>query len=152
MIYIFFGIIIVIFGIDLITKFVLSSVGFVKIIPDVFSFTYTENTGVAWSIGAGSDLTRWLVSAFAAAVIIAGIIIFVRFKGKTKLLSVASGLFIAGTLGNLFDRLVFGYVRDFIYLEFINFPIFNVADMGITFSCMLFAVYLIFFNEKAADK
>lgn len=50
----------------------------------------------------------------------------------------------AGAAGNLLDRLIFSYVRDFIYFSLINFPVFNVADMYVTVSTILLAILIIF--------
>ena len=54
----------------------------------------------------------------------------------------------AGGLGNMIDRLRFGYVVDMIKTEFMNFPVFNVADSFITCGCILLLVHLFFFNRE----
>ena len=63
-------------------------------------------------------------------------------------------MILGGTIGNVIDRIVFGGVRDFISLKFMNFAIFNVADMGITIGAVLLCVYIIvsmFKGDKAKD-
>ena len=60
-------------------------------------------------------------------------------------------LLIAGGLGNIFDRVFLGYVRDFVYFEIINFAVFNLADSELTIGCILLIVYVIFFY-KPEDK
>ena len=57
----------------------------------------------------------------------------------------------AGAIGNLIDRILFGYVRDFIYLKFINFPVFNIADMALTFGIILLLLYIIFYTTKKTN-
>ena len=54
----------------------------------------------------------------------------------------------AGGLGNMIDRLRFGFVVDMIEVEFINFPVFNVADSFITCGCIALLLHLIFFNKE----
>ena len=53
-------------------------------------------------------------------------------------------LLIAGGLGNIVDRLMFNYVRDWIYFELIDFAVFNLADTGLTVGCVLLIIYVIF--------
>ena len=62
---------------------------------------------------------------------------------------VALGLVVAGALGNLYDRLVFGHVRDFIYVEIINYPAFNVADMCI---CTAAGMLILEILREAAEE
>ena len=57
-----------------------------------------------------------------------------------------------GIIGNLVDRIKFGYVRDFIYLKFIDFAVFNVADMCICVGTVLIAVYILFLHNKVKGK
>ena len=57
-------------------------------------------------------------------------------------------LLLAGAFGNAIDRLFRGYVVDFIQTVFIRFPVFNVADIAITFGAMLLIIYLLFFDGK----
>jgi signal peptidase II len=54
----------------------------------------------------------------------------------------------AGGFGNMIDRLLLGYVVDMIATEFINFPVFNVADCFITCGCILLMAHLVFFNKE----
>jgi signal peptidase II len=63
---------------------------------------------------------------------------------------VALGLVVAGALGNLYDRLVFGFVRDFIYVEIINYPAFNVADMCICTAAGMLVIEIL--REAAEEK
>ena len=67
---------------------------------------------------------------------------------KINLEKLSLGLILGGTISNAIDRLIFGGVRDFIYLKFINFAIFNVADMAITVGAVLFCVAIIFLRDK----
>ncbi|MDR1917372.1 MAG: signal peptidase II [Christensenellaceae bacterium] len=148
MLYLFFGIAVGVAAVDQITKFIMAKTRFVQIIPDFFSFSYTENTGFAFSWGANNPLTRWGISIFAIIVVVAGVVFFIKYKGKTKLLAIGGGLFIGGTVGNAIDRIIFGYVRDFIYLEFANNTS-NLADLGITTGCILLGLWYILKDKWA---
>ena len=142
-------IIAVILLVDMLTKFLIVSE--VNIIDGVLVIMPTKNYGAGFSILSGQT---WLLISITV-VFLTGLIIFdIMFKRKSTLFGVATGLIIAGGIGNLIDRIFFGYVRDFIYLEFIDFPVFNVADMALTFGVILLAVYILFFNKdkKNAQK
>lgn len=105
--------------------------GAYSIIENFFYFTYFHNTGAAWGIFQG-HLNLFYVVAVIAAV---GIVYyFVQSEAYQKLTRFGLVLVFCGMIGNLIDRIVFGYVRDFIgFIIFgYNFPIFNVADMAIT--------------------
>ena len=143
MLYIFFGIAAVSFGIDMLTKVLLTSE--VTLIPGFISIHPVHNDGAAFSIFSG--LGVWLI-IFTAGIIFIGIHYYFHFyrKGLTKsvLFHVAAALILGGALGNLFDRIFFGYVRDFIRLDFINFPIFNFADICLNVGVVLLIWWLLF--------
>lgn len=127
---------IVIIGGDQITKIIVDQTlelgGSYSIIEDFFYFTYYHNAGGAWGIFQGHMNLFFLVSLFATIGII---YYFLQTKAYHKLTRFGLIVLFSGMVGNLIDRIVFGYVRDFI--DFIifgyNFPIFNIADMAITF-------------------
>ena len=98
MVWLFFGVAGGVAVIDLITKWIMSDVGFVRVIPGVFSLSYMLNRGVAFGFGSGSAALRVLVIVLAVVVVAGGIFTFIKYKDKTKLLSVAAGLFIGGNL------------------------------------------------------
>ena len=101
-----------------------------EIIPGFFNFTNVHNTGAAWGLLSGHIELFLFVALLAGGVII---YYFVRSKPEEQLLRFGLVLVFAGMLGNVYDRAVFQYVRDFI--DFIilgyDFPIFNIADMGV---------------------
>lgn len=100
----------------------------IKVINNFFYIMRTSNTGAAFSILEGKTILLLLV----ALVTIYYLIKYIKdFRESTRII-ITFGLIIGGILGNFYDRLVFGYVRDF--LKFIifgyNYPIFNVAEIG----------------------
>lgn len=109
-------------------------------IPGFISFTHHRNTGAAWSILEGRMLFFYIIT-----VIIVGVIIYYLhvYGRKDRLFGFALSLILGGAIGNFIDRLLFQYVVDMVRLDFINFPIFNVADMALTVGVGLMIIYLI---------
>lgn len=110
----------------------------------IFSITYIHNTGAAFSMLAGKTQ---LLALFQ--ILIIGIVLgYVVWKGKGAhpLLKLSLAMIVAGGIGNLIDRLLRGYVVDF--LDFHFWPIFNVADIGVTAGCILLAGYVFFIEGK----
>ncbi|MBP5378504.1 MAG: signal peptidase II, partial [Ruminococcus sp.] len=94
---------------------------------------------------------RWFLIGFTSLVIIAGIIaMFIAIKKKSKFLSFIIALFVAGGIGNLIDRIRFGYVVDMFELKLFRFAIFNVADIYVTIACALLIVYFLLIEPKKA--
>ena len=115
-------------------------------IPGLFRLTYVQNTGAAFSM---LENMQWL---FVLVFLVLTVAIVYDFSKKsmpfTKLERWLIVMIYAGGLGNMIDRVRLGYVVDMIELEFMNFPVFNVADCFITCGCILLMVHLIFFNKK----
>lgn len=133
---------------DLILKFLLEGKN-LPAIKGIFNIYSTHNTGGAWSIFAGSTIILAIVS-----IIFVALIVFFNYKLKTKnyFYAISMGLLLSGALCNLYDRLALGYVRDFINLEFIKFPVFNIADIAITIGVILLCVYFLFIMPKLEKK
>lgn len=111
----------------------------VEVIPKLLSITYLQNTGAAWSFMQGNSIFFLLV-AFIAILIF----IYLLYKYQNnKLISLGIALMLTGTLGNLIDRIKFGFVTDMFKFDFINFPIFNIADMCLTFGVMILLFQLL---------
>ncbi len=133
---------VVTFAADRLTKLLVSanmSLGqSIPVIQNIFHITYQTNDGAAFSILSGK-----VGLLIAATVLIIGILIaFIWIKKpKSKLFGIAVALIISGALGNLADRVILGSVVDFLDAQFINFPIFNVADMCVVIGAGLFCIY-----------
>ena len=122
--------------------------GTVSIISGVLNITYVENRGVAF--GMFTDM-RWIFVALTALMIFA--IIFYMFKKRPegKFFYIVAGLIIGGGLGNLYDRIVNGYVIDYISLSFFP-PICNFADYCITVGVILLIFYVLFKPSRKNKK
>ena len=120
------------------------------ILPKVLRLVYHENDGAAWGIFSGRASLLSLITLIAS---IALIYCFLRLP-KDKMyepLRIIIVSIAAGAIGNnLLDRIIHGYVIDFIYFELIDFPVFNVADMYIVIGTSLFAL-LVLFKYKEED-
>lgn len=138
---------VVIAVVDQIIKYFVSTylapVGSVNVIGDLFKLTYVENRGVAF--GMFEDM-RWVFIILTSALI--GIIIYLLFNKKFdgKLFYIASALVLGGGIGNLIDRIFYGYVIDYLSLSFFP-PVCNFADYCITVGTILLMVYLLFFSD-----
>lgn len=133
--------------IDQIIKYLISAylqpVGSVSVIDNIFSLTYVENKGVAF--GMFSDM-RWIFVALTSILLV--IIIFYMFKKrpKGKFFYVCAALIIGGGIGNLIDRIFYGYVIDYLSLSFFP-PVCNFADYCITAGTIMLVIYLLFFSD-----
>jgi signal peptidase II len=117
----------------------LREVGRIEVLPPVFNLSYVLNDGVSFGLFGGGS-ARWLLSLFSIVVAVA-----LGWWARTadrRLLSAAIGLVMGGALGNVIDRIRFGYVVDF--LDFSGtgvFPwVFNIADSAISIGVILLIV------------
>lgn len=122
-----------------------------------FNLTYVHNTGAAFSfLSEAGGWQRWFFAAMA--IIISGILTvwLYRLKKHETLLAFALALVLGGAIGNLVDRLAYGYVIDFldVYYEAWHWPAFNVADMAISIGAflMLLESFGIGAQAKGADE
>ncbi len=124
----------------------ISSTEMIEVIPDVLNFIYVKNTGAAFSILSGKTD---ILSVISLAVCIFLVFYLIKKKKENKLFIISLGMMLGGALGNLIDRLFRSFVVDYIELSFINFPVFNLADIAITLGAILLMVYMIFFDGKS---
>ena len=129
---------------DQVTKnivlYYLKPVGSVPIIEGALHLTYSENTGAAF--GMLKD-ARWVFMVFSVLAIIVILAYFFIAKPKTKPVVISLGMILGGGIGNMIDRIVNGYVIDFIDFRIINFAIFNVADSCITVGAVILILFFL---------
>ncbi len=117
----------------------------IPFLPGVLRLTYCQNTGAAFSMLEGQ---QWL---FALMFFLLTVLLLWEFFKKPLPFSSFDRWCIAaiygGGLGNMIDRVRLGYVVDMIQTEFMDFPVFNVADSFITCGCIALMISLIFFNK-----
>ena len=143
------------FLVDLISKQVIIHLidlsNSVKVIPDFFYLTYVRNEGAAFSILKNQYVLILLVTFFALFFINS----YLTNQKINKLESYSYSMIIGGILGNLFDRLVYGYVIDFFDFRFgkFHYPIFNIADTFIVIGVILLIIHsLIEWRKKSGNK
>ena len=126
----------------------------IVVIPDYFSWTLAYNTGAAFSFLADSaGWQRWLF-ALIAVVVSAVLVIWLKRLGRNDTwLAIALALILGGALGNLYDRIAYGHVVDFILVHWQNrwyFPAFNFADSAICVGAVMLALDM-FKSKKSGE-
>ena len=129
----------------------LEPIGSLPLIDGFIQLNYAENTGAAF--GSFSGKTS-LLSIFTFVIIVVGIIYLLIKKRKVDVEYVCITLIIAGGLGNLVDRVFRGFVVDYIEPLFMDFAIFNFADILVTCSCIALVIWLIYdmYREGKREK
>lgn len=140
-------------ALDLLTKSYFEKVDDeIVLINGVLSFTFVKNTGAAFGIFPNGS--AWLV-VFSVIFLIVFILYDLGNKEQNVWSRLGFVFIFAGAIGNMIDRIFYGYVRDFISFDFITFPVFNVADVLITIGCILYVIYLLqylFYVKKNKKK
>ncbi len=140
----------VLVGIDQLTKYlVISNMEVdqsIPVIDGVFELLRHHNPGAAFGILPNQ---RWIFITFTFIVMLVILVILMSGKfRKYKLANAAGVLILAGGIGNMVDRLAYGYVVDFLYAKFINFPIFNFADCCVVIGAALLLVAFLFVYKE----
>lgn len=132
-------------GIDLIIKKVVvdnislyENVGFIE---GLFSWTYVQNTGMAWSMFDGNPE---LLSVFTGILIFAALVYLALPLKRALAYDICVPVIIAGGAANMIDRMTRGFVVDYIRTLFVDFPVYNFADCLITCGAAALMIYLIY--------
>ena len=116
------------------------------VLPGVLSWAYTRNRGVAFGLLSGAAVLPLLTLA-----LIVGLLVWMlRHPEAGDMLRTGLWLIVGGGLGNLYDRLAYGCVVDFIRLDFVNFAIFNPADVFVCAGAVLVAVAVLTEDRRKA--
>lgn len=148
-----FCIIVIILSIamDQISKYLaaayLPALGTLPIIEDIFHFTYVENRGAAFGMLANH---RWIFMILSVVGIGAMIVWLAWEKPKSYWTRTAIALVVGGGIGNMIDRVLLGYVIDFIDCRFIDFYVFNIADSCVCVGCAMFVIGAFYEEIKSA--
>lgn len=118
--------------------------GEMSAVPGLFSLHYVENTGAAFGMLSGMRL----VNALLTMALLAALAVFLWRMRREKGFLISGAIVMAGGFSHLYDRLLGQNIVDFIELEFIRFPIFNVADICICTGAVLLAAAYILYDTK----
>lgn len=144
--YIIFGIMMILF--DQITKYYarikLQTVGTIPVIEDFFHLTYVENRGAAFGMLQGQKVLFTLLTVC----IVAGLLYYISQNRESRFLKLTGTFIVVGAIGNLIDRLVLGYVVDFIDFRGIWQYVFNVADIFVVCGTMLLILGILYQDRK----
>ena len=116
-----------------------------EVLPGIFGVRYAQNTGAAFSMFSSSP---WLVNVISIVLVIAITAFLVTDKKLDRWTRLGLWLVAAGGLGNIYDRLAYGYVVDMIEVLFMDFAIFNVADICVCCGAFLAAAAIIISDKK----
>ena len=116
-----------------------------SLLPGVVELRTVHNYGAAWSSFSGS---RWLLVAVTCIIVIFVTVLLVRRVVRHPLGVAACCMVISGGLGNIIDRVRLGYVVDMFNLLFMNYPVFNVADILVVCGAVLGCIYCLWFYER----
>ena len=116
----------------------------IVVIKNFLAITLVTNTGAAFSLFSSNTLFLIILSF-----IVIGIIYFFFIKDQklSNFMQITYGILLGGIIGNLIDRIIYGYVIDYLNFSFINFPVFNFADI-----CIVISIIILIINILKGDK
>ncbi|KEI02123.1 signal peptidase II [Clostridium botulinum] len=121
----------------------LANVKEIELIKDFFSFRYLENRGAAFGI---FQEKIFLLVLFTLIAILAIIYYVIKYKPKCKFIKIGFACIIAGALGNLYDRIFYKFVVDFIlvhYKDVYYYPTFNIADILVVVGTIMLGIFIL---------
>lgn len=146
--------VIILVAVDIVTKIIatanLKGQPAVTFIDGILEFRYLENRGMAWGLFSGARYI-FIALTIIALIVLAYIFVKTPYEKRYRPLLVVLTVLTAGATGNMIDRIFLGYVRDFICTTFIDFPIFNVADIYATCSMIALMIIVLFVYRKDDD-
>ena len=119
------------------------STGDVALIPGVVKLVNIHNSGAAFGFLSDAAYARWLFLGIAALFIIVIVVVLAKHLFKSRFANWCAVMALAGAVGNCIDRALYGYVVDMFKVEFMDFAVFNVADVFLVVACLAFIIYLI---------
>ena len=119
------------------------------LLPGFIRLYYVENTGAAFSMLSNH---RWVFLLFSLVAMAVILYLLVKYRRRHPLLAVSLSMVLGGGVGNLIDRILNGSVVDFLQFEFVNFAVFNVADIFVTCGSVALAVSILFVEPRVEKR
>lgn len=119
-----------------------------EIIPNVLSFTYVKNEGAAFGILQGA---RVFFIILTIVILLFAVYYVIKMRPTSRLEKLSLAFIAGGAVGNFIDRAFLGFVRDFIMVEFIDFPVFNIADCFVCIGAGLYILYALLDMSKGKN-
>lgn len=123
--------------------------GTADFLPGILGLTHIHNTGAAFSMLSGA---RWFFVVLTLVFVVFGIWVLAAERLRHPLGRWSWVMVLAGAIGNLIDRCVYGYVVDMFEVQFMHFAIFNVADIFVVVGGILFCIYYLFLHEGRKEE
>ena len=112
---------------------------------DIMDLRYVENTGAAFSSFSGA---RWFLVGLVIVMLIGLSIYVIKYKYKHPFFMISAVMVMSGGIGNLIDRVSFGYVVDYLDVKLFNFAVFNFADICVVLGAFFLLIFLFFIEPK----
>ena len=149
------AIIVAVVGLDQLTKWLavinLKGEASFPFWQDVLHFTYAENKGMAFSLFSGEN-ERWIFMLFSTVAIVGILLYLIFWRPESRWMQVSLAMIAGGGIGNMIDRVLLGYVVDFIDFTLIDFAIFNVADSFVCVGAGILIVCLVLDLKQEIDE
>ncbi len=134
---------------DRLTKYLavkyLMPISSAKVLDGIFNLTYVENRGVAF--GLFQNMHYIIVPLNILIVALCTYIMIKALKNNKKFFAFSLVLVISGAIGNIIDKICYGYVVDFLEFAFIDFPVFNMADIFVCIGAFMAAILILFTKD-----
>ncbi len=118
----------------------------IDFIPNVLEFLYVENKGIAFGMLKGKSM--FIIPLTIVILIVCVYFTIYYLRRKRHLAVTGLVMIVSGAIGNLIDKIRLHYVVDFIHTTFMEFPVFNIADIFICVGAGLFALFILFFDKE----
>lgn len=116
---------------------------------DVMDLRYVENTGAAFSSFSGA---RWFLVGLVIVMLIGLAVFVVKYKYKHPFFMISAVMVMSGGIGNLIDRVRFGYVVDYLDVKLFDFAVFNFADICVVLGAIFLLIFLFWIEPKIIAK